>query len=284
MTKTKKEVEHSYPSGDGKPDCPLCRGRGVIPVPPDLRPPFAVGEITQFCECVLLRDLIFNLERGWKGLTKAAPIKKSILCGQDGENLWITGSTSKFKSHLKKVAGQMGPRWDFLVVSDADLMDAWLSRGIEVLDPDVDQMRKNKVSGKFMALSDIAVPPTLLIIRLGVKTARNVAMPEVFLEALQLREQANKPTWVTDQPICPLEDGHRAYSGQVDDYLEDWKHIVLEEPASKPSGPTNQATGMQSMTLSDDAPEVPSGAKPVYERTPLPEKTKKPSWKKGGPK
>jgi len=160
-----------------------------------------------------------------------------------------------------------------------------------VLDPDVDQMRKNQVSGKFMALSDLAVPSKLLIIRLGVKAARNVAMPEVFLEALQLREQEGKPTWITDQPACLLEDGHRAYSGQVDEYLEEWDHYKLKEDKSVTSRQsTNQATGMQTMTLSDDAPEAPaesSSTKPMYERTPLPEKAKKgrpPMRKKGGGK
>lgn len=248
-----KELESSYPEGDGKPDCPECRGRGVVPVPRDQLPPFAVGEITQPCSCVLVRDLVFNMERGWKSLSRAEPLKKSPLCGKEGGNLWITGSTPKFKSHLKKVASRMGPRWNFVVVSDADLMDAWLSRGIEVLDPDIDQMRKAQVSGKFMALSDIAVPPELLIIRLGVKAARNAAMPEVFMEALLLREQESKPTWITDQPTNVLEDGHRSYSGQVEDFLEDWEHITLER--AKPKPVSNQATGVQMMTISDDAPE-----------------------------
>lgn len=288
-----KELETSYPQGDGKPDCPHCRGRGVVPVPPELLPPFAVGEITQPCGCVMVRDLIYNLERGWKSLSKAESIKTSPLCGKEGDNLWITGSTPKFKSHLKKVASRMGPRWNFVVVSDADLMDAWLSRGIEVIDPDIDQMRKAQVSGKFMALSDIAVPPELLIIRLGVKAARNAAMPEVFMEALLLREQESKPTWITDQPTCLLEDGHRAFNGQVEDFLEDWEHIVLER--AKPKTVSNSTTGVQLLTLSDDAPE--GEAEPEaeedddefrpYEDHRLPEKKPKkhgPKGRKGGPK
>lgn len=268
------DLGNTYNDGDGKDDCPYCRGRGVVPVPPDKLPPYAIGEVTSPCKCVLLRDLIHNLERGWRGLSRANTIKKSPLVGKENVNLWVTGSTHNFKSHLKRVASRMGHRWDFVVVSDADLMDAWLSRDINVLDADVDQMRKAKVSGKFMALSDIAVPPKLLIIRLGVKAARNVAMPEVFLEALQLREQVSKPTWITDQPTAPLEEGHRSYSGQVEDYLEDWSHIHLKQSKAKNEKVTNQSTGIQVMTLSDDE-DIDNGTRP-YERKDLP------SNKKGG--
>ena len=75
-----------YPGGDGRLECPHCRGRGVVPLPKELRPKFAIGEITQVCTCVLARDIRMNLERGSRGLTKAEPIKSSLLKGQEKEN------------------------------------------------------------------------------------------------------------------------------------------------------------------------------------------------------
>lgn len=119
-------------------------------------------------------------------------------------------------------------------------------------------------------------------------------MPEVFMEALLLREQESKPTWITDQPTNVLEDGHRAYSGQVEDFLEDWEHITLER--AKPKTVSNKATGIQVMTISDDAPEGEGEPDPdpepdddgfkTYEEHRLPKKeSKKQGYKpKGGKK
>jgi hypothetical protein len=123
----------------------------------------------------------------------------------------------------------MGPRWYFQVVSDAVLMDAWLSRDIaEVWDPDVDAIRRT-VSSKYAQLSDLVDPPELLIIQLGVKAARNKAMPEVLLEALHRRYlmQDGKPTWLLDQPVYPLAEGHISYSDRIAELLTTWKHVDL---------------------------------------------------------
>lgn len=218
-----------YPQGDGVPDCALCQGRGVIPAPAILRNGVAV-EQTRPCDCILVRDVLANLERGWPGLVKAAPIKSSPLRGKEKTNLWLTATGKQTKEHIKHVAARMGPQWGFLVVTDADLMDAWLSR-IKARDPDVDQLRENDPArrDKYDGLVDMTEPPELLIIRVGIKAARNEAMPEVLLETLQHRDHLSKPTWVIDQHYCRLREGDNiSYSRAVIEFLSDWDRIEFE--------------------------------------------------------
>ena len=223
---------NDYPQGDGLPNCPFCHGRGVVSVTKEERPPMAIGEVTKFCNCVLIRDVMHNLERGWKGLSKAKPIKSSPLAGRHTENLMITSSTFQLKEHVRHIAARMGPRWNFQVVSDASLMDAWLSKGLDVYDADIagirDEDRRKMEKSPIEALSELVEHPALLIVCLGVKNARNSAMPEVLLETLTLREFRDKTTWLVDQPMYPLMEGHISYSPFVGDHIEEWDTVELE--------------------------------------------------------
>jgi hypothetical protein len=185
-----------------------------------------------------------NLERGWRGLSKAAVIKTSPLVGMEKKNLRITASAKAIKEHLKHVASRMGTRWGFLVISDATMMDAWLSKGIaRIYDADVEEMRSSDSRGGFEkspydALSELVEHPPLLIVVLGVKAARNSAMAEVLLEALTLRDFAGRPTWLVDQPVHPFAEGHLSWSSSVESWLEPWEKVVLSRPALTPSTST----------------------------------------------
>lgn len=273
-----------YPEGDGLPGCQFCHGRGVVSVPPERRPQRIIGDVTEICACVMIRDVVMNMERGWKGLTKAPPLgSHSLLKEFIDQSVWVTASTLVFRQHLKHIAGRMGPRWDFVVVSDADLMDAWLSYGIDVYDADVDAKRRSKVKDKYAALVDLVEPPDLLIIHLGVKAARNSAMPEVLLEAVKHREHIDRPTWVVDQPNYPLADGHISFNQQVHDFMATWKHVVVE------GGSQDRSLGLRMMTF--DGADVPvTPIQPVKKNKSLltptdaaGRKKDKPS-KKGGPR
>jgi hypothetical protein len=202
------------------------------------------------CKCVRTRDIYNNLERGWRGLSRSkyrwegeSPLGEYL-----EDNLWIRAKERVLRQHLRKLGFELGPSWWFNVFSDADLMDAWLSRvgDEEVYDPDVQQIRRTAVSGRFRALVDLVEPPTLLVLRVGVKAARNAAMPEVFLEALQHRSMVDKPTWIADTPGCPLESGHLTFDSRVGIYLEEWPLVKLEEDGhavaeKKESQPSNGA-------------------------------------------
>lgn len=192
------------------------------------------GEITTFCKCVWKSEMDRNLERGWVGLSKAGRLKESPLLGWEAKSLWVTGAAGVFRKHLRHVALRQGFNWMFRVVTDLDMMDAWLSKNVDkVIDTDISLRRKSKRHGKdfdvYISLTELIEPPELLILRLGVKVTRNVAAPEAFLETLQHRDHLGKPTWILDQPICRLTAGHLDFDERVGDYLDDWDRVDLEE-------------------------------------------------------
>lgn len=222
------------PGGPGDPNCSQCHGDGVVPLPKDPTKDIRQPPAYRRCKCVLHKDILANVERGMKGLSSAKPVRKSPLMEKVDKSVWVTASQDWFKAHLRHVAIRQPPTWFFKVVSDADLMTAWLASvaldGKEILDPDA-----TKVSLEHLTLVDLIVPPQLLIIRTGVKTARNVATPEVLVETLSQREHLGLPTWVWDQPTWELHDT-RAYSDDVGRYLASWDHMKVmgHDPAAVP--------------------------------------------------
>lgn len=213
----------------GDPGCPTCRGRGRIPVPREegkIGPP-----ALKLCTCALHQIVLKNVERGMRGLSKAAKVKSTPLFDLLEDDVWLTASEDWFKAHLRHVAVRSPPSWGFSVVTDADLIQAWLATaaldGKEILDPEAREAVERR-SLRHLTLVDIAVPPALLIVRLGVKSARNVAMPEVLLETIKQRAHEGVPTWVWDQPDAPLDrDDHRCYAPYILDVVCGW-HRLLE--------------------------------------------------------
>ena len=254
-----------YPQGDGNPECPHCHGRGVVPVPKEQRPPFAIGDLTRPCTCILARDVLANVERGWKGLSKADPLshgETSPLRGQEDKNLRLTLSNKAFREHLRHVAVRMGPNWNFLVTSEVGLMDSWLSNIAteEIEDPDVERRRRMKDATHYQTLIDLIEPPGLLIILLGVKSTRNSATAEVILEAVQHRNYKDKPTWLVDQPMHRLAPGHLAYSPLLEATVADWPRVEILA-----AGDTPQISpgGFQQFSMGDDLPSTGGAVPPV---------------------
>lgn len=271
-----------YPDGDGAPNCPHCKGRGVIPIPIEKRHPMAIGPQTQICPCVHKRDLLANMERGWRGLSTGNLEKNSPLIGLEDSDLWITARDKILRNHLKAMVAKHTSRWYFAVVTDTDLMDAWLHHvsDYEVLDADVRGQRRGRPTDKYTALVDLTEPPDLLILRLGVKAARNSAMPEVLLEALQHRGHLGKPTWIVDHPDQPLAEKHISWSPQVRDFLSDWDYCVL---------PDDRADLLPTVEeLCDGGMHQSAGPAPVVKETnSILERMQNaaepvPKWKKGG--
>jgi len=216
--------------------CKFCNGEEVILVPEEERvggqrmkhPP-----AYRRCKCVLHRDILDNVERAMPGLSNAPKVQESPLLEYMDQNLWITApaNTAWFRANLRHVGIRQPPSWYFKVISDADLLVAWLAsaalKGQEILDPDA-----AKVSLTHLTLVDLVVPPQLLIIKMGVKAARNVAAPEVFLETLNYRAHLNLPTWVWDQPTYKLDAGHICFDDAVGECLSAWAHVVKSDGRS----------------------------------------------------
>jgi hypothetical protein len=175
------------------------------------------------CDCVRHLDVLENVERGLRGLSKIGSIPSSPLLGMETKDLWITAG-QEFLAHLRHLAIRMPATWMFKVVSDAEITTSWLGsvglQGKDVLDADA-----YAVSTRFVSVPDIMVPPDLVIIRMGIKKARLAPAAEVLAEALNIRLHEGKPTWLWDEPFTPLDAGHMFWSDVVGRILRPWPRL-----------------------------------------------------------
>ena len=218
----------------GAPDlnCQVCGGTGMVEVEGnDPHPP-----AFRRCDCALRKDILQNVERGLTGLSSFSALPSSPLLGCEDRNLWVTGG-DEFLPHLRHLAVRKPVTWSFRVVSDAELVTAWLStvalKGKDILDADA-----YMVSTKFLSIPDLVVPPDLVIVRMGIKVARNVASPEVLAEAISIRIHEMKPTWIWDEPERPLNSGHLFWSDTVGRLVKPWPRMAtFETTTGSPNRP-----------------------------------------------
>lgn len=212
----------------GKPgdlNCPHCSGDGVIPIE-DSHPPAA-----KVCVCMHRKEIIKNVERGWKGLIQGRKLQRGAVSALQeylNDDVWITASLDWFMAHLRWCAIRRPPNWSFKVISDVDLMRAWFGglavSGAEIFDADA-----MSVTAQHLSLVDLIEPPGLLIVRVGVKAARNEAMPEVLLETLYHRMHLRKPIWVWHEPHNPFDESMRSYSEEARETMRHWVRIEQDD-------------------------------------------------------
>lgn len=228
-------------AGDGLPSCKKCAGRGVVPIQSESGPPAYVA-----CRCVIPTQIVRGMERAWPGLPRAELVKDSPLDDYIGRDTWVTCGTRLFSSYLKRTAINQGAGWRFRVVTDSDLMAAWLGaltvNGVEILDRDMQEMTiKSLPALSLVALID---PWPFMVIVLGVKASKNESMPDVLIEALAHRTHLGKITWLVDQPYKKLEFGHRCYSDNVREFMQEWSpaRLILDKkpPFAVPSNQVNR--------------------------------------------
>lgn len=255
----KGSATHIVP-GDGDPDCKDCLGRGFI-----LEDNYSGHR----CRCVLKRDVILNVQKIWPGanliqspVLPDSKLKKFVL-----SNLWVTAEDRVFKAHLRHAAVRQGPSWMCRVRSDAEMMAAWLAsakaKSIEIFDADV---RETVVHD--MDLADLAEPPDLLVMWLGVKRARNAATPEALMEVIMMREFLGKPTWILDQPSYRVdEESHRCFSSEVLTHLSGWPRLQLSnDGGSVSSGGMTGLPGVEDISRPEVSLKKSSKAGPARVR------------------
>lgn len=206
------------------PDCDKCYGKGYLDAGTNAR-----GiPLTKPCPCQVAQDTVRNVNRAWSGLTSAPRLGSSPLSAYTEKNAYVTATDATLRAHLRHIGLRSGPYWGFKVSTDSDLMTAWLSPiglvGKEILDPDAATVSTEKAT-----LVDLVDPPELLVIRLGVKSARNSAMGEVLLEALYHRSHVRKPTWVVDQPARRFDPSHLAFSEDGLHHIQQFPRLVLDD-------------------------------------------------------
>lgn len=243
------------------PNCPECKGFGMIPLREgDVDRPPAFTR----CTCVIREDILANASQVMPGLLTALPVKRSPLVGKTVNNVWITAPERWFSSHLRHVAIRQSPVWVGRVVSDAELVTSWLAtvalKGAEIFDADA-----FGVSTKFLTITDLVTPPDLVVVRMGIKVARNSACAEVLAEAVNLRKHEKKPTWIWDQPDNPLAPGHLFWSGEVSQVLSGFQTIrvgVTEQnlPVSFDTELKPSPIPREEETVSEGTPAAPAKA------------------------
>lgn len=202
--------------------CKKCGGAGYLQKDDGyMGMPYAIP-----CSCTVKKALNIQAERAWKGMTNVKLSRSSQLKTKVDKNCVVVGSKHDLMLNLRSALAYRKKPEEFVkVVSDATLMSAWLSNlqyaQSEIIDPDFQR------DIRVQSLEDLAESPSLLIVRLGVKMARNSAMPEVLVETIELREHLSKPTWIVEEPNRPLQEGHLSWSRAVDETLEGWERINL---------------------------------------------------------
>lgn len=207
---------------DGIASCPKCHGEGVIP----LEDPSMITPAFTRCKCAELKRRFDLMERRWPGLSKATGVDTSPLAARINKNTRITATDVTLKKHLRAIALRQPSSWVYTVESDRELAGAWLYNAkVEGIAYDGDVISH---APRYSRLEDLSDFPSLLILMVGVKAARNAASPELLLDVCRGRDFQGKATWVVDDPRFPWGIEHVSYSDQVDGYIRPWDLVTLD--------------------------------------------------------
>lgn len=217
--------------------CKRCNGRGVVKYVFDadeLKKNPAVQTWVVSCQCLKQQEELEELERIWRTLSEVEPVPHTPLadhCKGVLQDAVILSTSHDLKAHLGRLLRDLPDlRKQTRIVSDLDLVSAWLAHVDVIHDSEVSSYRDDP-EDQYTRLVDIAGPSRLLIIQLGVKSSRNVATPEVIMEAIRLRAHRGKATWIVEDPECPVQPGSISYSSQLFQILRELPQIDLD---SKP--------------------------------------------------
>lgn len=204
-------------------NCEKCGGTGYLPLAEDdpefielvemYGNPVIAQTTTQRCECLLEQQF-----RSWVGkpIYEAEIVEESPLTELIDEDIFISASHREFLAHIRYVLERQPFTFFWKAVSDAELRDIFVGN-----------------DEKVTAISNIVRNPELMIIRLGVLSYKNVAMPGLILEALRIRQMEGKPSWVVNPKDKPFNSGHLAWSGELEYFLgENFKEIAVSTKSS----------------------------------------------------
>jgi hypothetical protein len=138
---------------------------------------------------------------------QAPTLKESPLRTRINEDIFFTADRIDFLPHLKHALWYAGVDFFFRVMTDIDLMDAWLSKDKQHRKASEDEVLTGTSGTAWSSLRDAVEDPTLLILFLGVATHSNRALPNIVQEAAKIRGHAGKTTWIVTPRSHPLQEG-----------------------------------------------------------------------------
>jgi hypothetical protein len=201
------------------------------------------------CICTYTKMLVSHIIRAYSG-TKNVPMNyrvDSSPLSTLSTSAWITLNTSRalykfFAGHILCAGLDRGLDWNFKVVTDAELMSAWLANAYKEGQKIYDNDSKHDFTDigsetlKYVSLEDLVRPSEYLIVLSGVKRAPNKAMGAVFAETLQIREADNKKTWFVDSTYTPYDSFSLAWDPVAAGTLADYEKVVVEDITKNSKG------------------------------------------------
>lgn len=212
-------------AGPGDPDCPECRGGGSTVVTYSAeevrKKPYLIFDAVRDCRCVRERDVVAQLDRTWRGLSKAAPVARSPLASYLGKDLWVRCSGQHLRVHLARVLrDHPGVLRNARVVTDADLLNAEFSWKRKAEDDD---------SSASIRPVDLYGGRKIVVLILGIEEKRDHVTPGLVLTCLRDRGNSSLPTWIVDTTDQPIQPGHLSYSSGLERELSQMDKVLIGE-------------------------------------------------------
>ena len=205
----------------GNPACSRCRGVGDV----------QIEGVWVHCVCVARLSKVQRVRACWPpDVLRAAgrnEVRQSALDGRLRENLRIRAERGVLVSHLARAVVASGRIELVRIASDADLVDAWLANVGDLRDGEAAGHRGEQ-EARYRNVSDLVAPPKLLVLYVGVRAARLADLPDLILEAIQVRQQRGLATWVVDTVDRPLAEGRcPAWREDLAAMLAGWPTVRL---------------------------------------------------------
>jgi hypothetical protein len=250
--------------------CPLCGDTGFTYNPND-------DTSVQQCVCSYKKSLRIHLglkiasaplPEGSKSPLFMPALKRGDppVVDRTGDNLFLKSYYGDLLPHLKWALGGKGLKFRFVILSDEKVLRIWLGS-----DSHRSQREVEDGEGYVESLHDvIGSDVDLFILRLGYLGYPNKSMPGVLHEALMLREAASKPTWIIEQPNSIFGYGHRSYSDDLAEYIQQNFEVIEFKPGKatkdaefEPQGIDVPTEPIEDIGLGSTPTESPPQPKPV---------------------
>lgn len=242
----------------GDPECRTCGGAGGT------WRQDGVWLVSPSCACASRIREMDAIERCWPpDVIKAARSRPaaSALTGKTGMNLRVRAERDVLAAHLPVALSATGKIELVRIASDGDLVDAWLANVGDLRDDEA-AAHRGEQEARYRSVADLVAPPKLLVLYVGIRAARLADLPDLVLEAIQVRQQRGKATWVVDTIDRPLAEGRcPAWREDLAAMLAEWPTVRLNSAQEVGEEDVDLATGTSSPLKRRPDPELLEAAR-----------------------
>ena len=225
------------------PKCPTCHGSGHIIIDA-LR--------SRRCDC--LKNQLFAAKLGF--LYKAKDLKVSPLSKRATENVFVLASDEEINPHLRRVFIGLGLDERWLYIDDSNILQAYLGK------PNAARAEN---------LQDFLSYP-FMVIRLGTVGYKNVALPGVICELIQLRVLGCLTTWVVSHRKLESETC-REYSPELEMLIShNFSKVLLPRYKSSQTANPQRVAMNATRTEVEMGEMLEEGPRPMIESSSAPGK------------